>query len=267
MKRRPKGFIALYALIIGLFAPGRALAQQLPPSVTLLFDTGESGHIGVTVETGEPGPNVADLSAFFAGDVVQPAALAESSEVTVEPMFDEEEFPDGPARTRLTFSPVTLPAGQSFLPGFVGFIVPDRIGSELTPESFLETMLADYTLEINGVKFMDDDLFTPDHVTWLGPFDGALVGFPGQTVHIWGLNITTRITQPGTYVIRNIIRFPKTVPVPELGVTYLGGELIVQVTVNIVAASATSVPPTNGWKVVGESMIKVQQALQDAIRR
>lgn len=207
-------------------------AQQLPASTTLEVTVASADQIGGTVRTLEPGPNVADLSAFFTGRLVSPIALAGPPEITVEPLFDSQEFPSGPSRTTFKYNrPVRVRVGQSFLPGLVGFILPARLGATFTPESFLNSMLADYQIEENGFRFMDDDLLKAENIVTSGAFDGALIGLPGQTVYIWGLNVTQKASTPGTIRIRNIMRLPKTIPVPEFGLSYPGGELIFDVTV------------------------------------
>jgi hypothetical protein len=221
-------------VVISLFNPVALLAQQFPSSTTLEVNVGQDGQITGVVRTLEPGPNVADLSAFFTGQLVSPIPLAGPPEITVVPLFDREEFPNGPSRTTFKYNrPVRIPAGRSFLPGLVGFIVPARLGQMFTPESFLNSMLVDYQIEENGFKFMDSDLLKTENIVTSGAFDGALVGIPGQMVYIWGLNVTQKVSTPGTIRIRNIMKLPKTIPIPEFGLTYPGGELIFDVTVVI----------------------------------
>jgi hypothetical protein len=233
---RSKFFCFSFCLLVvfSLFNPVALSAQQFPASTTLEVNVGQDGQIGGIVQTLAPGPNVADLSAFFTGQLLSPVALAGPPEITVEPLFDQEEFPNGPSRTTFKYNrPVRIPVGRSFLPGLVGFIVPARLGQTFTPESCLYSMLADYQIEENGFKFMDSDLLKPENIVTGGAFDGALVGIPGQTVYIWGLNVTQKVNTPGTIRIRNIMKLPKTIPIPEFGLTYPGGELIFDVTVVI----------------------------------
>ncbi|MBI3950333.1 MAG: hypothetical protein HY314_07760 [Acidobacteria bacterium] len=231
--------LVVFSLIVPVIIP----AQQLPPSVMLDIDVNEQDQVGAIVRTLQPGPNVGDLQAFFSRRMLIPWALAllarRRPTTTMEPVFDPAEFPNGPMRMRLAFPPVCIPAGVPFTPGFVGFVVPVRLGQTLTPESFLQSFLADYVIEVNGVKFMDSDLFTPEHVTASAPMDGALFGLRGVRVQFWGLNVTQKITRPGTYIIRNYLRIPKTIPLPELSTIFpaLGelpaGQIVLQVTVNI----------------------------------
>lgn len=247
-------------VVLSLFVPGVVPAQQqpLPPSVMLGIDVDQQGQVLAVVRTLEPGPNVGDLRAFLNKKMLIPWVLAllarRRPTMTSESVFDSEEFPTGPKRVRLTFAPVCIPAGVPFTPGFVGFIVPVRSDLALTPESFLEMFLADYVIEVNGVKFMDSDLFTSQHVTVTppldaDPFNGLLFGLPGVKVRFWGLNVTQKITKPGTYVIRNFIRIPKTIPLPELSAVFPNGklpagELITQVTINIQpSCTSAELPP------------------------
>jgi len=93
-------------------------------------------------------------------------------------------------------------------------------------------------IEINDVKFMDSDLLTPEYVTRSGEIRHPLVRALLGQVEFWGLNVTLKLTSPGTYVIRNYLRVPKTILVPELSVIFRdgkipAGELIIQMTVNI----------------------------------
>lgn len=247
--------------------PGVVSAQGGAPSILIEVSPPEAGSIGGSVRVVGTAPNVVDLNAIFGGQLISPIPLAGPPQINIEPLFDTSEFPDGPRRVTLTYRPVIIRANTPFIPGTVGWVLPARIGSTLTPESFLRRFLNDYTLEVNGFKFADSDLMTPANVVSLGPIDGALVGFPGQTVHIWALNFSQRISEPGTYRIRNSVRIPKTEPAPELGLSFLAGELIVEITINIqpVSASAASIgshsPVLNHWAAIGQMMWDVQAAL------
>jgi len=234
---RSKLFRFSFCLVVAfsLFNPLTLLAQQFPPSTTLEVTIGGDGQIGGVVRTLEPGPNVADLNAYFAVQLISPilvAGLLSPPEIIVEPLFDEGEFPNGPSRVTYKYNaPVPIPTGLSFTPGVVGFLVPARLGETFTPESFLNSLLVDYQIEENGFKFMDSDLLKPENIVSSGSFDGTPVGFPGQMVQLWGLNVTQKVSTPGTIRIRNIMKIPKTIPIPELGLTFVGGELIFDVTV------------------------------------
>lgn len=246
--RRFKCSRFLFGLVVlSLFLPASFPAQQPPPSVVLDVDVDPQGRVGAIIQTLEPGPNVGDVQAVVRRRLLVPWVISllnrRRPTMAVESVFDPAEFPNGPKRTLLTFPPVCIPqrdaSAAPMTPGVVGFIFPTRVSQTLTPESFLESFLGDYMIEVNGVKFMDSDLFTPAHVTASEELNGLLFGLPGVRVQFWGLNVTMKISRPGTYVIRNFMRIPKTVPLPELSAIFpaLGslpaGEVVIQVTVNI----------------------------------
>lgn len=235
---------------LSCFLPANLSAQQLPPSVLLEANMNPQGQVVVVVRTlssNPPAPNAGDLSAFLSGKLLIPWLISllqpRGRPVMVpEELYDSQEFPNGPTGVRLTFRPICVPARAAasgvFTPGFVGFIVPLRLSQMLTPELFLQMFLANYVIEINGVKFMDSSLLTPEHVTRTGEIRHPLVRQLLGPVEFWGLNITLKLTQPGTYVIRNYIRVPKSIPLPELTVIFRNGvlpagELIAEMTVTI----------------------------------
>ncbi|GBC76604.1 hypothetical protein HRbin08_00066 [bacterium HR08] len=258
--------LTVTVLIVSL-GVGMAPAQGGPPSLLLEVAPPEAGPIGGSVRVVGMAPSVVDLNAIFSGQLISPIPLAGPPQINIEPLFDASEFPDGPRRVTLTYRPVTIRANTPFIPGAVGWVLPARIGSTLTPESFLRRFLSDYILEVNGFKFADEDLIKPENVVSIGPIDGAVVGFPGQMVHIWAVNFSQRISEPGTYRIRNSVRIPKTEPAPELGLSFLAGELIIDITINIqpVGAAAASVgpqpPALNHWAAIGQMLRDVQAAL------
>ncbi len=254
-------------MVAVLLLPGVVLAQGGAPSILLEISPPEGGPIGGSVRVVGTAPNVVDLNAIFGGQLISPIPLAGPPQTTIERLFDANEFPDGPRRVTLTYRPVTIRANTPFIPGVVGWVLPARIGSTLTPESFLSRFLSDYILEVNGLKFADDDLIKPENVVFIGPIDGAVAGFPGQMIHIWAVNFTQRISEPGTYRIRNIMRIPKTEPEPEFGLAFLAGELIIDITINVqpVGAAAASIgpqsPAPNHWAAIGQMMRDIYAAL------
>lgn len=238
------------------FNPVALWAQQPPPpSVLLEFNAGEAGQIGASVLNPGPGPGTTDLVAFFQGRLFQPIALAMRLAPVIEPLYDEQEFPNGPQRVTVSYTEVTLPTGVTIIPGFIGSFLPARLGASLTAEQFLASYLADYILEVNGVRFMDSDLLTPANVASLGPVNNTLFPtLPPGDFYIWGLNVTMRLDTPGTYRIRNIMRIPKTILIPELNAAFLAGEFINEITVRIVppsSAGAAMLKPTEGPVTVG----------------
>lgn len=249
-----------------LLVPGVVLAQGGAPSILIEVSPPEAGPIGGSVRVVGTAPNVVDLNAIFGGQLVSPIPLAGPPQINIEPLFDTGEFPDGPRRVTLTYRPVAIRANTPFIPGAVGWVLPARIGSTLTPESFLRRFLSDYILEVNGFKFADNDLIKPENVVFIGPIDGAVAGFPGQMIHIWAVNFAQRISEPGTYRIRNIVRIPKTEPEPEFGLAFLAGELIIDTTINIQPASAAAsvgsmAPAPNYWAAIGQMMQDIHRAL------
>jgi len=254
-------------LVVSLLGVRPILAQGGGPSTLIEVSPREAGPIGGSVRVVGTAPNVVDLNAIFGGQLVSPIPLAGPPQINIEPLFDTSEFPDGPRRVTLTYRPVAIGANTPFIPGAVGWVLPARIGSTLTPESFLRRFLSDYTLEVNGFRFADSDLIKPENVVFIGPIDGAVAGFPGQMIHIWGVNFSQRISEPGTYRIRNIVRIPKTEPEPEFGLAFLAGELIIDTTINIQPASAAAAsvrsvsPASNYWAAIGQMMRDIHEAL------
>lgn len=254
-------------LVVSLYGVQAALAQSGTPSTLIEISPPEVGPIGGSVRVVGTAPNVVDLNAIFGGQLVSPIALAGPPQINIEPLFDTTEFPDGPRRVTLTYRPVAIRANTPFIPGAVGWVLPARIGATLTPESFLRRFLSDYILEVNGFKFADNDLLKPENVVSIGPIDGAVAGFPGQMIHIWAVNFSQRISQPGTYRIRNIVRIPKTEPEPEFGLAFLAGELIIDITINVqpvssAAASTGSLTAAlNHWAAIGQMMRDIHAAL------
>jgi hypothetical protein len=243
------------------------LAQGGAPSILIEVSPAEGGPIGGNVRVVGTAPNVVDLNAIFGGQLASPIALAGPPQINIEPLFDMSEFPDGPRRVTLAYRPVAIRANTPFIPGAVGWVLPARIGSTLTSESFLRRFLSDYILEVNGFKFADNDLIKPENVVFIGPIDGAVAGFPGQMIHIWAVNFSQRISLPGTYRIRNIVRIPKTEPEPEFGLAFQAGELIIDITINIQPASASAAslgaqsPAPNHWAAMGQMMRDIHAAL------
>lgn len=254
-------------LVVSLHGTQAVLAQSGTPSTLIEVSPPEVGPIGGSVRAVGTAPNVVDLNAIFGGQLVSPIPLAGPPQINIEPLFDTSEFPDGPRRVTLTYRPVAIRTNTPFIPGAVGWVLPARIGSTLTPESFLRRFLSDYILEVNGFKFADNDLIKPENVVFIGPIDGAVAGFPGQMIHIWAVNFSQRISQPGTYRIRNIVRIPKTEPEPEFGLAFLAGELIIDITINMqpVSSAATSMSlPTsalNHWAAIGQMQRDIYAAL------
>lgn len=221
--------------------PAAIGAQQLPPSVTLRYQTGEAGQIGAVIENLGAGPATTDLLAFLTGQLIQPIALTRVIGSSITPLYDEQEFPNGPKRVTVTYAEVTLPAGVTIIPGFVGSFLPARLGANLTPQQFINSYISDYTLEVNGVRFMDSDLLTPQNIAVLGPITNAILPtLPPGEFYIYGLNVTMRFPGPGTYRIRNIMRIPKTTPIPELNAAFLAGEFINEITVRIASAGSAT---------------------------
>jgi hypothetical protein len=219
--------------------PPTPSAQQLPPSVTLRYITGEAGQIGGAIENLGAGPATTDLVAFLTGQLVQPIALTRATGSSITPLYDEQEFPNGPKRVTVTYGDVTLPAGVTIIPGFIGSFLPARLGANLTAQQFINSYISDYILEVNGVRFMDSDLLKPENVAILGPLTNAtLPTLPPGEFYIYGLNVTMKFAGPGTYKIRNIMRIPKTTPIPELNAAFLAGEFINEITVIIAAAGS-----------------------------
>ncbi|MBI3952170.1 MAG: hypothetical protein HY314_17110 [Acidobacteria bacterium] len=227
-------FRSIFCLVIAFnfLMPPALLAQGLPPSTTLRYATGETGQIGATIENLGPGLSIGDLFAFGQGQLIQPINLARPT-LSVEPLYDTQEFPDGPKRVTLTYPQVSLFADRTIIPGYVGAFLPARLGADITPEQFIGSYLADYILEVDGVQFMDSDLLKPENILKLGPLSAPVLPLPPGDFYLWGLNITMKFA-PGTYRIRNIMRIPKTVAVPELGTTFLAGQLVYDITLRIV---------------------------------
>ncbi|MCS6803533.1 MAG: hypothetical protein NZ823_00110 [Blastocatellia bacterium] len=255
------------AAVVCLHASHVIRAQGGAPSILIEVSPPEAGPIGGSVRVVGTGPNVVDLNAIFGGRFISPIAVAGPPQINIEPLFDPGEFPDGPRRVTLTYRPVAIRANTPFIPGAVGWVLPARIGSTLTPESFLRRFLSDYILEVNGFKFADNDLIKPENVVFIGPIDGAVAGFPGQMIHIWAVNFAQRIGQPGSYRIRNIVRIPKTEPEPEFGLAFLAGELIIDITINIQPASSAAAMSSsllsapNHWAAVAEMQRDIHAAL------
>lgn len=260
--------------LIGLsfFIPVVVPAQQPPPSVMLDINVDPQGQIGAIVRAVEPGPNVSPKG-FFQKELSIPWAQAllekkHPSRPVMEPLFDRSDVPNGLMRTKIVFPSVCIPVGRPITPGFTGYVIPNRLASTLTPQSFLDTMLADYVIEINGVKFMDDDLYSARNVTISPPLSGILFGLPPNiTLQFWGLNVTQKITKPGKYLISNYIRIPQTILLPEFSAIIpdlsqlSAGEFVVEQTINVQPSCSTIVgPPGDDWKTVGEPTVDDQPA-------
>jgi hypothetical protein len=229
-------------MALSCFNPRSLFGQGFPPSMTLQFDTGPAGQIGGTVQTLGPGPSTIDLGAASRGEYIQPILLAMASAPVIEPLYDPTEFPNGPKRVTIKYSTVTLPASVPLVPGFVGTFLPARLDKDLTPAQFIASYLADYLLEVNGLQFMDAALLKPENIVRLGPLDNQVLSFlPPGDFYIWGLNITMKFKGPGTYRIRNIMRIPKTIPIPELNAAFLAGQFINEITVQIAPPGAPNV--------------------------
>jgi|DewCreStandDraft_5_1066085.scaffolds.fasta_scaffold00067_40 hypothetical protein len=272
-KTMPRAFGLATMLLLMQLGPHALFAQGVPPSLLLEVTPPEAGSIGGKVRAVGTAPGVVDLEAIASGRLISPIPLAGPPQISIEPLFDTSEFPDGPKRVTLTYRPVAIRADAPFIPGVVGWVLPSRIGSTLTPQSFLQRFLGDYTLEVNGFRFADSDLISPENVVFVGPIDGAVVGFPGQPIHIWAVNFSQRISEPGAYRIRNVVRIPKTEPAPELGLTFLAGELIIDITITVQPASGTStaigspMSAPNYWAAIGRMMRDIQVAAAPMIWR
>lgn len=234
-------FSVLLLFVGSWLTPATLSAQQLPPSVTVRYQTGEMGQIGGVIENLGAGPAITDLLAFLTGQLIQPIALSRATGSSITPLYDEQEFPNGPKRVTVTYAEVTLPAGVTIIPGFVGSFLPARLGASLTPQQFINSYISDYTLEVNGVRFMDSDLLRPQNIAVLGPITNAtLPTLPPGEFYIYGLNVTMRFPGPGVYTIRNTMRIPRTTPIPELNAAFLAGEFVNEITVRIASAGSAT---------------------------